>query len=377
MSFRYAWIIFITMVYFPCILHGQETTQYQWINPATDERIQFYGQGWDHEDLKSPYDRLPSRAEGTVRDAVWGLSRNSTGIYLSFTTDAPQIVIRYQTNPRYEMPHMPATGVSGLDLYVRGISRDNLLWCRGQYSFKDTITYTYSSLNTRHPEMGRSYDYNLYLPLYNAVQWMEIGVPVENTLSATPTDDQKPVLVYGTSIAQGGCASRPAMGWTSIVQRGLDRPVINLAFSGNGRLESEVIALINEIDASMYILDCLPNLTNAEQYPDDELRKRIRESVLTLRKSHPESPILLAAHAGYSEDQVTRSRFESVNRVNRIQKEEFEKLRKEGVRLLYFLSQDDINMCMDCTVDGTHQTDLGMQYYAEAYLKKIGKILTK
>ena len=225
--------------------------------------------------------------------------------------------------------------------------------------------------------MGRSYDYNLYLPLYNAVQWMEIGVPVENTLSATPTDDQKPVLVYGTSIAQGGCASRPAMGWTSIVQRGLDRPVINLAFSGNGRLESEVIALINEIDASMYILDCLPNLTNAEQYPDDELRKRIRESVLTLRKSHPESPILLAAHAGYSEDQVTRSRFESVNRVNRIQKEEFEKLRKEGVRLLYFLSQDDINMCMDCTVDGTHQTDLGMQYYADAYLKKIGKILTK
>lgn len=369
--------ILAAILYFPFMVHSQESTEYQWINPANDNRIAFHGQGWEHEDLESPYHRLPSKAEQLVRGSVWGLSRNSTGIYLSFTTDAPKIVVRYQTKPRYEMPHMPATGVSGLDLYVHEIGNPDLLWCRGRYSFEDTITYTYNSLNTSHQDVGDPHQYNLYLPLYNTVKWMEIGFPVSSSVSASPMKDQKPVVVYGTSIAQGGCASRPAMAWTSIVQRNLHQPLINLAFSGNGRLETEVIALINEIDASLYILDCLPNLTNEEQYPDDELRKRIRESVLTLRKSHPETPILLTSHAGYSDDQVTASRFESVDRVNRVQKEMFDTLKKEGVKQLFFMSKDDIDMCMDCTVDGTHQTDLGMQYYADAYLKKIGKILTK
>lgn len=373
---NYSFLLFLFLL-FPFLSPAQETTEYQWINPVTDDRIQFYGQGWNHEVLASPFDRLPAKAENTVRGAVWGLSRNATGIYLSFTTDAPEITVRYQTNPRYEMPHMPATGVSGLDLYVRTPTDNALIWCRGRYSFRDTITYTFPSLNTRNPVPGHTYEYNLYLPLYNAVKWMEIGIPANHTLSAAQPDSQKPILVYGTSIAQGGCASRPAMGWTSIVQRSLDRPVINLAFSGNGRLETEVIALINEIDAEMYILDCLPNLTIAETYPDDELRKRIRESVLTLRNSHPNAPILLTEHAGYSDDQVTASRYDAVERVNRIQKEMWKTLKNEGVTRLYYLSKDDIDMCMDCTVDGTHQTDLGMQYYGDAYTKKIREIFNQ
>ena len=59
-----------------------------------------------------------------------------------------------------------------------------------------------------------------------------------------PVRRDKPVLVYGTSIAQGGVASRPGLAWTALLERKLDRPVINLAFSGNGRLEPEVLDLI-------------------------------------------------------------------------------------------------------------------------------------
>ena len=85
-----------------------------------------------------------------------------------------------------------------------------------------------------------------------------------------------PIVVYGTSIAQGGCASRPGLAWTNILGRKLDRPVINLAFSGNGKLEKELIELLSEIDASLYVLDCLPNLTSPEYYSTGELKKRIR-----------------------------------------------------------------------------------------------------
>ena len=353
--------------------YSQENVNFQWINPVDDPRIIFYGQGWDHSRLKSPYDRLPSEAEENVREPVWGLSRHTAGIYLRFSTDADEILIRYQANSRYQMPHMPATGVSGLDMYVKS-SEESWVWCRGKYAFNDTITYRYSNLNSRNPDSGAR-EYNLYLPLYNSVKWMEIGIPEAGSLLMPSAEKEKPILVYGTSIAQGGCASRPAMGWTNIVQRHLDRPVINLAFSGNGRLEEEVIAYIEEVDAGLYILDCLPNLGNKETYTDEELKRRIEQSVRTLRNSHPETPILLASHAGYSDDQVNQNAFESVERVNRILEESFHSLKKDQINHLYLLHSDEINMCMDCTVDGTHQTDLGMQFYADAYLKKIREIL--
>lgn len=374
LHFNY-WILFC---FLPFLLQAQKPSDYQWHDPVQEESIVFHGQGWDHSALKSPYDRLPSKAEAEVRKAVWDLSRHNAGVYLSFSTDAPEIIVRYQViNSRYGMPHMPSTGVSGLDLYVRNPENNNLMWCRGRYSFGDTITYTYSALNTRHPEPGKSYHYQLFLPLYNGVKWMEIGTPGTSTLSSSDKDQAKPIVVYGTSIAQGGCASRPAMAWSSIVQRELDQPVINLAFSGNGRLEPEVVSLINEIDAGMYILDCLPNLTNKTEYPDEELKKRIRQSVLSLRKRHPTIPILLTDHAGYSDELVSDGSFESVARVNRIQKEMYHSLLEEGVDGLYHLTYRDIDMCMDCTVDGTHQTDLGMEYYARAYLAKIKEILWK
>lgn len=358
-------------------LHSQKISDYQWFNPVEENQIEFYGQGWPHAQLESPYDRFPSKAENNVREAVWGLSRHSAGVYLTFTTDASEIKVRYQVKGQIQMPHMPATGVSGLDLYVRNPESEELLWCRGRYSFQDTITYTYSSLNTRHPAPGKSYTYQLYLPLYNAVQWMEIGIPESSSLFSQNRDHTKPIVVYGTSIAQGGCASRPAMAWSTIVQRALDQPVINLAFSGNGRLESEVIQLINEIDAGVFILDCLPNLTSNKDYPDEVLKNRIRQSVQTLRNNHPQTPILLVDHAGYSDDQVAARSFDRVVQINQIQKSVFTSLTREGLKDLYYLTKEEIDMCMDCTVDGTHQTDLGMEYYAKAYSKKLREILTE
>ena len=361
----------------PVFSNSQQLTEYQWIDPVEDDRFEFKGQGWNHDQLASPYDRLPAIAEDLVRKPVWNLSRHTAGVHLTFNSDAQELVVRYQVTGRYDMPHMPATGVSGVDLYVRSPGDDRWLYCKGRYSFGDTISYTFRGLNTRQVNPGKSYQYQLFLPLYNAVKWMEVGLPESATISASTRNESKPIVVYGTSIAQGGCASRPGMAWTSILQRSLDNPVINLAFSGNGRLEPELISLINEIDAGLYVLDCLPNLTNGDTYPEEELKKRIRESVMALRKKHPGIPILLTDHAGYSEDQVTAGSYNAVQRVNNIQRGVFDSMKEEGLDRLYYLGKDEINMCMDCTVDGTHQTDLGMEYYAKAYGKIIRRIMAE
>lgn len=366
----------VSIVFFLLFSHLLVQAQdYTWFNPAENSSFQILSQGWSTNDLKNPYDRLPSSAEGKVREAVWNLSRHAAGITIRFASDAPGIKVRYQVSGNVQMPHMPATGVSGVDLYMKSNETNGQLWCKGGYSFKDTIVYTFDELNSIWNAKNSQKEYELYLPLYNHVEWMEIGIPEGYEINAVQPVNTKPVVVYGTSIAQGACASRPGMAWTSILQRKIERPVINLAFSGNGRLEPELIDYISEIEASAYILDCLPNLTSEKLYPEDELKKRIRRSVNTLKEKRPNTPILLVQHAGYSDAVTRKSRYDTVERINAVLKEMYHTFLSEGMKDVFFLSKDEINMCMDCTVDGTHQNDLGMQLYGNAYGKKVSEIL--
>ncbi len=124
--------------------------------------------------------------------------------------------------------------------------------------------------------------YLVYLPLYNGVKSVEIGIPKGRKIAAAAAPShQKPIVIYGTSITQGGCASRPGMAWTSIVGRQLETPVINLGFSGSGKMEPAMADLLAELDPSVYVLDCLANMSPemlAERVEPfvEKLRRRIR-----------------------------------------------------------------------------------------------------
>ncbi|GAA4463237.1 SGNH/GDSL hydrolase family protein [Nibrella saemangeumensis] len=317
--------------------------------------------------------RLPPRARTIVRKAVWDLSRQSAGLSIRFVSNAPQLVVRYKVTGNVAMPHMPATGVSGVDLY--GIDSDGT-WhlAAGKYSFKDTTQYTFAQLrpNDNYHKLGR--EYRLYLPLYTSIRDLEIGVPEGSRFSVLPQRAEKPIVVYGTSIAQGACASRPGMAWTNMLARKLDRTVINLGFSGNGRLEKEVIDLINEIDAKLFVLDCLPNLIQPI-VDRQELQKRITESVKAIRAKHPHTPILLTDHDGYTEGYLMPHRQPLFEQANQDLAEAYKRLTADNVTGVYRLPISEIGMDLDCMVDGTHPNDLGMMRYAEAYETKIREIL--
>jgi lysophospholipase L1-like esterase len=190
-----------------------------------------------------------------------------------------------------------------------------------------------------------------------------------------PIADEKPIVAYGTSIMNGACASRPGLAWTNILGRKLNAKMINLGFSGNGQLEQPVIDLINGIDAKLYILDCMPNLTLREQFPAAEIERRIRKSVADLQSQHPGVPIVLAEHCsgleGMNMDSVMTSRYKAASE---IAAEVFQKMKKEGIRNIYHLSAVAIGFTTESTVDGTHPNDIGMMQYAEAYEKIIRKI---
>ncbi len=163
------------------------------------------GQAWRGE-VQSPYDRLPSRAEKTVNAEVWGLSHNSAGLYIKFKTNAHDLVVRYVLKGSRTLPHMPVTGISGVDLYAIDV-HGNWVWAQisGEFKFGDTVEYRYSAMKVCEGMPEQDFEFRLYLPLYNGVQWMRIGMPVGKRFTPMPLSPEKPVVVYGISIAQGGC----------------------------------------------------------------------------------------------------------------------------------------------------------------------------
>jgi lysophospholipase L1-like esterase len=363
-------LLSFTLLFCANVTIAQQKTVYKTWNPEKDKESVVGGQGW-HSGIQNFYDRLPSKAEGAVRKPVWNLSKNSAGLNIRFKSDAPEIVVKYQVSGPIQMFHMPSTGVSGVDLYAKD-GKGKYSWASGNYVFGDTIVCRFrnigaSGINDR--------EYTLYLPLYNTVKWMEISVPEKNTFSPLPVVKKKPIVVYGTSIAQGACASRPGLAWTNMLSRKLDQPIINLAFSGNGRLEKEVYELLPEIDASLYILDCLPNLTSAKDFNNEEIVKRVLATVAHLQAKRPGVPILLTEHDGYTDDGLYPARKSSYERVNVALNTALAKLKEAGVKQIYHLTKAEINQDIESMVDGTHPNDIGMLHYAEAYEKAVKKIL--
>lgn len=323
------------------------------------------GQGWSN--LKAPYDRLPAKAEKIVRPVVWSLSHDSAGILVRFRTDATTIKARWTlTSDNLAMPHMAATGVSGLDLYVKHDGQWRWLAVGKPTAQTNTVT-----LVSNIPEGTR--DYMLYLPLYNGVRSLEIGIPKSSHLmnpDPRPKGHRKPIVFYGTSITQGGCASRTGMVHTAILGRRFNRPVINLGFSGNGEMEPELAKLIAEIDAAVYVIDCLPNM-NAKQ-----VTARTAPLVHILRQERPQTPILLVEDRNYTNGFLLTSRRDRNITNHAALREEFKKLQEAGVSKLYYLPADDLlGNDGEGTVDGSHPTDLGFMRQANAFAKVLGPIL--
>ncbi len=321
-------------------------------------------EGRGFTETKSFYDRLPAKAEGVVRSPVWNLSLNSAGIATRFVTDAKSISARWKLrSANLAMPHMPATGASGLDLYIK----DDKGWhwlANGRPGALENQQVLASSVP------AGTHEYFLYLPLYNGVQSVEIGVPSSATLYQAAPRKTKPIVFYGTSITQGGCASRPGMCYSAILGRWLDHEAINLGFSGNAKMEPEVAKLLAELDPSVYFLNALPNMNAAE------ITERAEPFVRTIRQAHPNTPIVLVEDRTYANSNVVAAQRQRNDTSRAAFKKAYENLMKEGVKgLSYVEGEGQIGDDGEGTVDGSHPTDLGFYRQATFYKPVLVKAL--
>jgi hypothetical protein len=303
------------------------------------------------------FDRFPAAAEGKVTPAVWELSRDSTGMMVRFKTDATAIWVHYVLYmDRLAMTHMPATGASGVDLYARDAQGK---WRWVMCSRPEVREVRQAIITGLAPGLR---EYALYLPLYNGVNSLEIGVPQGAAFTGLAPRTAKPIVFYGSSITQGACASRPGMVYTAILGRRFDCPVVNLGFSGNGRMDAAVGELMAKIDAAAYVIDCMPNTGPTLA------RQKCAPLVKMLRAAHPVTPIVLAEDRRVTNEWIRPQLQKSHTASHVALREIYEGLKREGVVELYYIPGDGmLGDDAEGATDGSHPSDLGFMRQADAF----------
>lgn len=322
------------------------------------------------QDASKAYSRLPDSLETRVREDLWALGKNSAGLAIRFRSDASAIGFKWKSLNKFNMNHMTPTGIRGMDLYA--LDDDGLTWetVSSVRPYLNSHTTTAMAVTDMTPKMR---EYMLYLPLYDGVDSIYIGVDSMSRVLRPEVKlpvREKPIVMYGTSILQGGCATRPGMVHTSILGRMFNREVINLGFSGNAQLDPEIAMLIAQSDPSVIVLDMLPNCTK------EQLEERLVPFYDIIRASHPEVPILMVESPLFPIMKWNNEVLETITEKNKTLERIFARL-KEKDNNLYYFEGDRVMNDREGTVDNYHLTDLGFKEFAHNMYPVIKELIEK
>ncbi len=313
------------------------------------------GRAFGELERKRWFDRFPASADGQVTPAVWNLSRDSAGLMVRFKTDSSYIWADYTLfRERINGVNMTPIGASGLDLYARD---DAGKWRWVGVARPEKKEVRVELANTLKPGLR---EYAIYLPLYNGVEKLSVGVAPSAAFEPLAPRTDKPIVFYGTSITHGASASRPGMVHTAILGRRFDRSVINLGFSGNGRMDAAVGDLLIKIDAAIYVIDCLPNMGAAA------VREKCIPLINQLRAARPTTPIVLVEDRRYTNSWIQPKRDQDHSDNHAALREAYEKLKAAGITGLFYIGGDDLlGADGEGATDGSHPNDLGFLRQAD------------
>ncbi len=337
-----------------------------WLDPR-EEPFGLTGFEWIRED--TVYRRLPVHPDWGIREAVDQLANHTAGGQIRFRSDSKKILLRVELRESSGMYHMPATGQSGFDLYIKDGAVQR--YTKTTRFPVDTIRYQVELFNTEDRQLR---DFTLNFPLYNGVNSVLVGIEDRSVLKAPPPFSLPgKFVIYGTSITQGGCVARPGMAYSNILSRKLDVPFVNLGFSGNGRGEPALAHLINQISGTSFII------LDYEANAGETILNTLDPFVSILREKHPDTPILIMSKIRYAGAPIGSLADKTLMGRRDFQKNLVDERRIAGDKNIYFLDGstvlgDDYD---ECTVDGVHPTDLGSARIADALQSAIEDILAK
>lgn len=353
-------VISLVLVFMTCLALAQNHESLVYTDAS---KLPVIGKGF--EDTENRYERLPAYLKEKTRPPVWQLSTNCSGLAIRFRSNSGTIAARWEVTGDVVMNHFTPTGIKGLDLYC-------LL--NGEWQFVNSARPTGKSTQAVIISNMKKEDreYLLYLPLYDGLANLEIGIDSGSTIGDPIVDSpktNKPVVFYGTSITQGGCATRAGMSYTNILSRKLDRVIINLGFSGNGKLDLEIAEAMTKIDASCYVIDCLPNVTT------EIMNEKYVPFIEILRTTKPEVPIILIENVQYTHMLFDEKTASNIREKNQLLEKIWKDLKKKDRSIYYVKADRLIGNDLEGTVDGVHLTDLGFLRMSETLYPKLKKII--
>ena len=318
------------------------------------------------DQTETRYERLPASIKNETRPPVWNLGKNTAGLAIRFNSNATSIGLKWELLQNNVMNHMTPTGIKGFDLYcLEGDDWEFVNSARPNTLDKNNQATIISNM------VKKEREYLLFFPLYDGVVSLEIGIDSLSTISQPKKEiikRDKPVICYGTSILQGGCASRAGMAHTNILMRRLNREFINLGFSGNGQLDYEIAEIMAEREAAMYILDFVPNASV------EQMDEKMKNFYLIIRKKAPDTPIVFIEDPIFPSSRYDIRMRQEVEKKNNALHRVFNQLIDEGEKNIRLISSKEmIGDDGEATVDGIHFTDLGFLRYADYLYETIFK----
>ncbi len=308
--------------------------------------------------------RIPLEVAQSVSDGVVPLSHHTAGGRIRFKTNSPYICIKTETPAFMHMPHFTLCGSAGFDLYKK---QDGIDCFVGTFvPPKDMKTGYESSLNTGASEET---EFTIHFPLYSRMKKVEIGLKAGSTLKAA--GEYKfpiPVVYYGSSVTQGGCASRPGMAYQNIISREIGCDHINLGFSGSAKGEDAMAEYIATLDMSVFVMDYDYNAPTVEH-----LQNTHERFFKIIRQKQPDLPIVMVSRPKWplSGEEIER---------RDIIKATHDNAKAQGDRNVYFIDGSSMMKFTggnEGTVDNCHPTDLGFRAMASAIGVAVGIILQK
>ncbi|MGN1408583.1 MAG: SGNH/GDSL hydrolase family protein [Eubacteriales bacterium] len=307
--------------------------------------------------------RMPESIARAVSDGVYGLHLHTAGGRVRFSTDSPYIAVRCNMQSVTNFPHMTLAGTSGFDLYehMNGID----VYC-GTFMPPVGMTNGYSSVRYQNTD-GRIHDYTIHFPLYNDVMTLEIGLKEGSQIgSGAEYLSLAPIVYYGSSITQGGCASRPGNAYQNIISAKRNIDHINLGFSGSARGEDAMAAYIASLDMSVFVCDYDHNAPSPEH-----LAATHEKLCRTIRIAHPDIPMILVSKpdALFREDDIRRRDIIYAT---------YGKLYSDDPLTVGFIDGHTLfgtEYHDACTVDGCHPNDAGFVRMADVIGAEIDRLL--
>lgn len=310
------------------------------------------------------YHRIDTATYNDLPNAVKKLLTHSAGMAVVFKTNSKSISTKWCVTNAKAANNLTPIAQKGLDLYIK----TNGKWEFAGVGRPSNVCSEYNIV--KNMDNGEK-ECMLFLPLYDELKSLEIGIDEGSTITSLDNPFRKRILIYGSSIVHGASAGRPGMAYPAILARKTGLYFMNLGISGNAKMEKAAARMVSEITADAFVLDCVPNPT------PQQIKERAEYFVKTVREKHPKAPIILVQSIIREQGNFDLEVRDRVKKQNEEITAAFNRLKAAGMKDIYLITAEKLlGNDGDSSTDGTHPNDLGFYRMAEELGPQITKILS-